>query len=131
MKIREATAVDAGQIVRIFHETIHMEKMSGTATGGDPKSLAEWAVSAAAAGVLNLEDTWVSRKNRYFYMAVPKAACSKVKMVLQQLEGNPLPRNPFKVHERNTPGIASTTRTRTTLRPSGMKRTVGGVEGEN
>ena len=65
----------------------------------------EWIKATAASGVLNIEDTWVSRKHRYFYMGIPKTACSKVKMVLQQLEGNPLPPNPFGVHARTDSGI--------------------------
>ena len=67
---------------------------------------ADWIEFASSKGVLNMEDTWVSSKFGYFYMGIPKTACSKVKMVLQQLEGNPLPANPFGVHERTAPGFA-------------------------
>jgi dermatan 4-sulfotransferase 1 len=66
---------------------------------------ADWIDDASSKGILNMEDTWVSSKFQYFYMGVPKTACSKVKMLLQQLEGNPLPVNPFGVHERTAPGI--------------------------
>lgn len=66
---------------------------------------ADWIDDASSKGILNMEDTWVSSKFQYFYMGVPKTACSKVKMLLQQLEGNPLPANPFGVHERTTLGI--------------------------
>lgn len=72
---------------------------------GIVRPTAEWIHATATAGVLNMEDTWVSPQYRYFYMGVPKAASSKVKMVLQELEGNPLPPNPFGVHARTAEGI--------------------------
>lgn len=72
----------------------------------DRRQVLERIESSSATGVLNMDDTWVSRKHRYFYMGIPKTACSKVKMVLQQLEGFPLPVNPMRVHWRNEPGIA-------------------------
>ena len=53
---------------------------------------------------LNPPDTWVSPIHRYFCMTIPKTACSKIKFVLQELEGLPLPPDPFDVHMRNTPG---------------------------
>jgi len=53
---------------------------------------------------LNPPDTWVSPIHRYFCMTIPKTACSKIKFVLQALEGLPLPPDPFDVHVRNTPG---------------------------
>jgi dermatan 4-sulfotransferase 1 len=53
---------------------------------------------------LNPPDTWVSPIYRYFCMTIPKSACSKIKLVLQELEGLPLPPDPFDVHTRNTPG---------------------------
>ena len=61
--------------------------------------------AAAKSGQLNIENTWVSQRWRYFYMAVNKAASSKIKMVLHQLEGYPLPADPFDVHARNRPGM--------------------------
>jgi len=54
---------------------------------------------------LNIGDTWISPIHQYFCMAIPKAACSKIKIVLQQLEGLPLPADPFDVHARATPGF--------------------------
>lgn len=57
-------------------------------------------------GGLNVADTWISPVHQYFCMAIPKVACSKVKIVLQQLEGLPLPPEPLDIHYRNTPGIA-------------------------
>ena len=72
--------------------------------------IAEWVDAAKAANSplnyegLCLEDTWVSFAHRYFYMGIPKSACSKIKMVLHQLEGYALPENPFDVHARSTPG---------------------------
>jgi hypothetical protein len=63
------------------------------------------AVDAAArSGRLNVENTWVSERRRYFYMAVSKSASSKIKMALHQLEGHPLPADPFDVHARNQAG---------------------------
>lgn len=63
------------------------------------------AVDAAAhSGRLNVENTWVSRRRRYFYMAVNKVASSKIKMALHQLEGYALPADPFDVHARAGPG---------------------------
>ncbi len=61
-------------------------------------------VEAARSRRLNIENTWVSRRWRYVYMAVNKVASSKIKMVLHQLEGYPLPADPFDVHARNRPG---------------------------
>jgi hypothetical protein len=55
---------------------------------------------------LNIENTWVSPRWRYFYMAVNKAASSKIKMVLHRLEGYRLPADPFDVHARNQPGMS-------------------------
>ena len=64
------------------------------------------AIAAAArSGRLNVEDTWVSRRRGYFYMAVEKAASSKIKMLLHQFEGYALPPDPFEVHARNRPGM--------------------------
>ncbi|MEZ4867272.1 MAG: sulfotransferase family protein [Caldilineaceae bacterium] len=54
---------------------------------------------------LNLPDTWVSPQYRYFCMAIPKAACTKIKLVLQQLEGLPWPPDPLTIHYRATPGL--------------------------
>ncbi len=56
-------------------------------------------------GGLNVADTWVSPQHRYFCMAIPKAACSKIKLVLQQLEGLPLPPEPLRIHYRDEPGL--------------------------
>jgi dermatan 4-sulfotransferase 1 len=67
--------------------------------------LAAAAAVAARTGRLNIEDTWVSERRRYFYMAVEKAASSKIKMLLHQLEGYALPADPFDVHARNRPGM--------------------------
>ncbi len=61
--------------------------------------------AAARSGRLNLENTWVSRTRRYFYMAVNKAASSKIKMLLHELEGYALPADPFDVHARSQPGM--------------------------
>jgi hypothetical protein len=38
-------------------------------------------------------------------MATPKVACSKIKIVLQQLEGLSLPPFPLRIHFRDTPGL--------------------------
>jgi hypothetical protein len=67
---------------------------------------AAWIARAAASGRLGMDATWVSARRRYFYMAVPKVASSKIKMVLQQLEGYPLPDDPFDVHARDRPGFS-------------------------
>lgn len=56
-------------------------------------------------GGLNAADTWISPVYHYFCMAIPKAACSKIKLVLQQLEGLPLPSEPLRIHYRDTPGL--------------------------
>ena len=40
---------------------------------------------------LNAADTWISPVYKYFCMTIPKVACSKIKLVLQQLEGLPIP----------------------------------------
>ena len=54
---------------------------------------------------LNVADTWISPTYHYFCMAIPKAACSKIKLVLQQLEGLPIPSEPLRIHYRDTPGL--------------------------
>ena len=55
---------------------------------------------------LNAADTWISPTHNYFCMAIPKSACSKTKLVLQQLEGLPVPPDPLQIHFRNTPGFS-------------------------
>ncbi len=52
---------------------------------------------------LNATDTWVSPILKYFCMTIPKVACTKVKLVLQQLEGLPIPPEPLHIHYRATP----------------------------
>jgi hypothetical protein len=54
---------------------------------------------------LNAADTWISPVYKYFCMAIPKAACSKIKLVLQQLEGFPIPSEPLRIHYRDTPSL--------------------------
>lgn len=54
---------------------------------------------------LNVPDTWISPIYHYFCMTIPKAACSKIKLVLQQLEGLPIPAEPLSIHTRDTPGL--------------------------
>jgi hypothetical protein len=71
---------------------------------------AAWIAQAAASGQLNIELTWVSVRHRYFYMAVSKVASSKIKMILQQAEGYPLPEDPFDVHARDRPGLSFVSR---------------------
>ena len=50
---------------------------------------------------LNMADTWISARHRYFCMAIPKNACTKTKLVLQALEGLPLPPAPDRIHYRD------------------------------
>jgi dermatan 4-sulfotransferase 1 len=68
-----------------------------------------WIESAKAQdednGGLNMGDIWISPTYNYFCMTIPKAACSKIKLVLQQLEGLPIPDDPLRIHYRDTPGI--------------------------
>jgi hypothetical protein len=54
---------------------------------------------------LRVADSWISPLHHYFCLAIPKTACSKIKLVLQQLEGLPIPAEPLRIHYRNTPGI--------------------------
>ena len=68
------------------------------------RELAAAIEAAARSGRLNIENTWVSGRRGYFYMAVNKAASSKIKMVLHQIEGHALPADPFDVHARDPPG---------------------------
>jgi hypothetical protein len=67
------------------------------------RELADAIAAAAQSGRLNIENTWVSRRRGYFYMAVNKAASSKIKMLLHRLEGYALPADPFDVHTRDLP----------------------------
>jgi hypothetical protein len=55
---------------------------------------------------LNSADTWISPRHRYFCMAIPKNACTKTKLVLQQLDGLPLPLEPDRIHYRDEAGLA-------------------------
>ncbi len=55
---------------------------------------------------LNIADTWISPRHRYFCMAIPKNACTKTKLVLQQLEGLPLPPEADRIHYRDEAGLA-------------------------
>jgi len=55
---------------------------------------------------LGISNTWVSPGHRYFYMATPKVACSKIKLVLQELEGYEVPPAPLRIHWRDTPGLS-------------------------
>jgi len=57
-------------------------------------------------GGLNVADTWISPRHSYFCMAIPKSACTKIKLVLQQLEGWPVPPDPMRIHYRDEPGMA-------------------------
>jgi hypothetical protein len=77
-----------------------------------PIQLAQWIEASKAEAqylpreALNAADTWISPTYRYFYLGTPKVACSKIKIVLQQLAGYPLPPNPLRVHFRDTPGLS-------------------------
>ena len=55
---------------------------------------------------MGVSNTWISPTHKYFYMATPKVACSKIKIVLQQLEGYALPPHPLRIHWRDTPGLS-------------------------
>ena len=50
--------------------------------------------------------TWASPAHKYLYVAVGKAACTKIKLSLHQLEGCPPLENAALVHNRNRPGCA-------------------------
>ncbi|MCJ7736501.1 MAG: sulfotransferase family protein [Anaerolineae bacterium] len=77
-----------------------------------PIQLAQWIEASRAeaqdlpGNALNAADTWISPTHKYFYLGTPKVACSKIKIVLQQLEGYPLPPDPLWVHFRDTPGLS-------------------------
>lgn len=55
---------------------------------------------------LGVSNTWVSVAHRYFYMATPKVASSKIKIALQELEGFELPPHPLRIHWRDAPGLS-------------------------
>jgi hypothetical protein len=44
--------------------------------------------------------TWVSLKHKYFYLGIPKVACTRVKLILQEFEGYPVPSDTGKLHHR-------------------------------
>ena len=81
-----------------------------------PEQLARWIEASIEAfkaepeespgGQLSIPDTWISPTHKYFYKATPKVASSKVKIVLQQLEGYGLPSRPTRIHWRDTPGLS-------------------------
>jgi len=50
--------------------------------------------------------SWASTAHKYLYVAVGKAACTKIKLSLHQLEGYPPLENASWVHDRNRPGCA-------------------------
>jgi hypothetical protein len=49
--------------------------------------------------------SWASPVHKYLYVAVGKAACTKIKLSLHQLEGFPPLENGSYVHDRDRPGI--------------------------
>ncbi len=76
-----------------------------------PKRIAQWIDASRAeqdppGDHIGDADTWVSPIHKYFCMTIPKVACSKIKIVLQQLEGYALPPRPIRVHFRDTPGLS-------------------------
>ena len=50
--------------------------------------------------------TWASRSHKYLYVAVGKAACTKIKLTLHQLEGYPPVDDPSLIHDRDHPRCA-------------------------
>lgn len=52
-----------------------------------------------------MADAWISFRHKFFCMAIPKNACTKTKLVLQQLDDLPLPleldRKPPYFHPSN------------------------------
>lgn len=76
-----------------------------------PKQLAQWIEASRAeqdppGDRINGPDTWVSPTHKYFCMTIPKVAGTKIKIVLQQLEGYALPPRPNRIHWRDTPGLS-------------------------
>ena len=81
-----------------------------------PKQLAQWIEASIEAfkaepedspgDELGIPDTWISRTHKYFYKATPKVASSKIKIVLQQLEGYAVPPRPTRIHWRDTSGLS-------------------------
>jgi len=62
--------------------------------------------------------TWVSDRYRYVYLDTPKVACTTIKLLLQQLEGYPLPADREDIHLRakaNPSGQFVSTLTRSSL----------------
>ena len=49
-------------------------------------------------------NSWASPTHKYLYVAVGKAACTKIKLSLHQLEGYPPLADGSLVHDRNRPG---------------------------
>jgi hypothetical protein len=49
--------------------------------------------------------SWASPGRKYLYIAVGKAACTKIKLTLHALEGYPKLTDASSVHDRNVPGL--------------------------
>ncbi len=47
---------------------------------------------------------WASPKHKYIYMSIPKNACTKIKLVLHQLDGYAVPEDMGQIHHRELPG---------------------------
>ena len=76
-----------------------------------PEQLAQWIEDSKdeqdpPGEQLGVSNTWISPTHNYFCMTIPKVACSKIKIVLQQLEGLPLPSHTLRIHYRDTPGMS-------------------------
>ncbi len=44
--------------------------------------------------------TWASPRHKYLYVSVPKVACTRVKQILQEFEGYPVPEDLAELHNR-------------------------------
>jgi len=44
--------------------------------------------------------TWASPRHKYLYVSIPKVACTRVKQILQEFEGYPMPENLAELHNR-------------------------------
>jgi hypothetical protein len=47
--------------------------------------------------------TWASPKHKYLYVSIPKVACTRVKQLLQEFEGYPMPKSLGELHNRPDP----------------------------
>ena len=83
------------RVGRLFLKTKFIRKLPPVKSFIEKKRFYSWA-------------TWASPRYKYLYVSVPKVACTKVKQILQEFEGYPVPEDLAELHnrpDRSKPGV--------------------------